>query len=107
MKKKSRFIAVCAMFSALSVAVLYIASFFPTGRLGMVAAAALFGIAAVIEATVKGGCAVYVVTALLGFLVVPEKSAPLLYALFFGYYPIIKSVAENRKSWTGPESPMW
>ena len=98
MKKKSRFIAVCAMLAALSVAVLYIASVSPTGRLGIVAASSLLGIAAVIEATVKGGCAVYVVTALLGFLIVPEKSAPLLYTLFFGYYPIIKSIAENRKS---------
>ena len=91
MKKKSRFIAVCAMLAALSVAILYIASVSPTGRLGIVAASSLLGIAAVIEATVKGGCAVYVVTALLGFLIVPEKSAPLL-------YPIIKSIAENRQS---------
>jgi len=97
MKKKSRYIAVCSLLAAISLAVLYIASIAPTGRLGIVALASLFGISAVIETNLKGCLAVYIVTAVLGFLVLPDKSALLLYVLFFGYYPILKSLAERQK----------
>ena len=38
---------------------------------------------------------VYVVSALLGFLILPDKAPLAFYGLFFGYYPIVKSVAEK------------
>ena len=98
MKKSTKKISVCALLCALSVAVLYIASVMPTGQLGITAIASLLGISAVIETDIKGGIAVFAATSVLGFLVIPEKSALLLYVLFFGYYPILKSIAEKQKS---------
>jgi len=43
------------------------------------------------------GLYIYVVCSALGMLLLPDKSAPLLYAMFFGYYPIVKSLIERIK----------
>lgn len=88
-------IAFLAVFSAFSTAFLYLASLFPTGQLGFLGVASLFGIAGVVEFGLPGGLAVYAVTALLGLLIVPSKTLVGLYALFFGPYPVVKALAER------------
>lgn len=100
MRKKSRFISLCAVLCAFSVVMLYIASFIPSGQIGFVALASLFGIAAVIETGIKGGIGVFFATSILALLIIPSKTAVLFYALFFGNYPIIKSLAEQAKNRT-------
>lgn len=87
--------------AALTVVFLYLASVFPTGQLGFVAVASLFTIAVVIEAGIKHAALVYISCAVLAFLLIPLKGAALLYTLFFGYYPIVKSFAERLKK------PLW
>ena len=83
--------------AALTVAFLYLASVFPTGQLGIIAVASLFTIAAVIEAGIKHAVLLFAVCAILAFLLIPLKGVALLYTLFFGYYPIVKSFAERMK----------
>ena len=95
MGKKTRSITLSAMLSALAVVTLFIASVWPTGLYGLVAFSSLFVAAAVIEMGVVQGICVYITASLLGILLLPNKSAPLLFALFFGYYPIIKSIIER------------
>ncbi len=87
-----------AVFSAFSVIFLYLAAIFPTGQLGFLGISSLFGVAAVCEYGVTGGILVFVVTALVGFIVIPDKTGPILYAVFFGYYPILKYAAEKLRS---------
>jgi len=96
--KKTRALAISAAMSALSVVVLYLASVMPTGQLGLVAAASIFGIAVVIEAGVRAGILSYICVSILGALIVPNKAAVILYAVFFGYYPVIKALGEKAKS---------
>jgi len=91
-------IALTAIFTAFSVVLLYLAAVLPTGRMGLCAAASLFGVAAVIEAGAAAGAAVYAGALLLGFLLLPEKSALLLYGCFFGYYPVMKLFAERLRN---------
>lgn len=97
-KALTRKIAFTAVFTAFSTAFLYIASVFPTGQLGFLGVASLFGIAAVLEYGLWGGAAVFLGTSLIGLLIVPSKSLVALYAVFFGYYPILKSLTEKLKS---------
>lgn len=97
-KSRTRKITLAAVFSAFSVMFLYLASVFPTGQLGFLGISSLFGAVAVCEYGVPGGVLVFVVTALIGFMIVPDKTGPTLYAVFFGYYPILKSVAEKLRS---------
>jgi len=98
MNKKTRAMTLSALFAALSVVLLYIASIWPTGQAGLVAVAALFVAAAVIENGVGSGISVFVVSSVLGMLVVPNRAAPILYIVFFGYYPVLKSLIEHIKS---------
>ncbi|MCL2228108.1 MAG: hypothetical protein FWB97_10900 [Oscillospiraceae bacterium] len=97
MSKKTRKMTLSALFAALTVILLYIASVWPTGRFGLVAAASLFAAAAVVEAGLGSGFAVFAVSAAIGMLIVPNRAAPLLYIFFFGYYPMVKSLIERVK----------
>jgi hypothetical protein len=95
MNKRTRKLTLTALMSALTIVFLYIAAVFPTGQLGFVAVASLFGIAAVIEGGLISGLLVFVISALLGFLIIPTKTVLLSYVLFFGYYPVLKSLIER------------
>jgi len=97
LNKKTRRLTLSALFAALTLISLYVASVWPTGLLGLVAFASLFGAATVIEAGILPGLYVYIVSSMLGMLLLPNKSAPLLYIFFFGYYPVIKSLIERVK----------
>ena len=95
MSKKTRKLTLSALFAALSVASLYIASVWPTGQYGIVAFASLFVAAAVIDIGPAYGFYVFIVSSALGMLILPNKAAPLLFILFFGYYPVVKSIVEK------------
>ncbi|MCL2365676.1 MAG: hypothetical protein FWC75_01345 [Oscillospiraceae bacterium] len=95
MNKKTKKITLSALFVALTVVSLYFASILPTGQAGLVAAASLFVAAAVIESGIGSGLSVFVVSALIGMLILPNRAAPLLFIAFFGYYPIVKSLVER------------
>ena len=96
MGKRTRTITLSALFSAIAVLILYFASIWPTGQLGLVAAASLLTAAAVIETGLLSGAYVYIVSSVLGMLLVPNRVAALLFVLFFGFYPILKSLIERR-----------
>lgn len=98
MRSKTRKITISAVLAALSVTFLYISSLLPSGQIGFAALASVCGIAAVIEAGIGAGAAVYVVSSVIGFLIVPNKNVVIIYAVFFGYYPVVKSLAEKLKN---------
>ena len=84
-----------ALLSALSLALLSLSALVPGGRLGMVALSGLVPAAAVISGGIRGGLMCYAAAGILGLLVVPDKGCALLYLLFFGLYPAIKSLCER------------
>ncbi len=87
-----------ALMSAFSLICLYTAAVMPTGQLGFVGATAVFGAAAVVETGAAGGAAVFAVTAALGFFLLPDKSPLFIYLFIFGYYPVVKVLAERLKN---------
>ncbi len=89
-------LALCAILSALALAVLYLSCLTPTGRWALVAVAGLFPVAAVISLNWGGGAAVWAVAGLLGLLLLPDKLNALLFALFFGPYGVVKSLLERK-----------
>ena len=88
--------AFCAMMAALAVT-LMLASFFPYLTYSIPAVAALFIMVVVIETDIKWAFITYIASSVLVFLMA-EPEAKLLYILFFGYYPILKSIFERTKS---------
>ena len=98
MSGKTRLITTSALMMSLSVVFLYLSGVFESMQLVFVAASSLFVTAQVIENGLRGGAFVAVGSALLGALIVPDKTSVILYVLFFGYYPLVKSLAERQKS---------
>lgn len=58
--------------------------------------AALITIFCVIELNKKWALGVYAGAAIISVLIVPNKEAAILYAAFFGYYPILKAIFESK-----------
>lgn len=90
------------MFAALSVALMFAGSLF---YIFAYAIPMLLGILVfMINKTFGKGYAfyVYLAVAVLSMLFVPDKETALMYALFFGYYPIIKPYIEKIKVKTFP-----
>ena len=97
MSKRVRVITSSALLISLTMVFLYLSTVLPNVQLGLVAAASLFVAAQVIETNLMGGLYVFIGSCILGFLIVPDKTSLILYSLFFGYYPLVKSLAERPK----------
>ncbi len=89
-------LALGAILSALALGALWLSVLAPTGRWGLVAVAGLFPVAAVISLGWQGGLAVWAAAGLLGLLLLPDKLNGLLFVLFFGLYPVVKSFLERK-----------
>lgn len=88
-------IVLVAVLSALSLVFLYAASTVPAARLGVVAIAGLFPAGAVVSAGLGAGFFCYSVSGLLGLLLIPDKGNALLYLIFLGLWPMLKSLCER------------
>lgn len=87
--------ALGGVLAALSLVLLYISTLLPSGRIGMVAVAGLVPAAGVISGGLAAGFLCYGAAGLLGLLLLPDKGCALLYAIFFGLYPMVKSLIER------------
>ena len=96
--KATRAIAVCGVLCALGVILMALGSLIQVLDLTVAVVASLLVIFAVIELGGRYPYLVYAVTAVLSVLLVPAKTAPMVYLCFAGYYPIIKAVLERRFS---------
>ena len=97
--------ALVGLLTGLSLIFLYLAFLTPAGKMGVVALAGLFPAGAVVSAGLAAGFFCYAVPGILGLLLVPSKSVTLLYLLFFGLWPMLKSLLERIPSraleWVG------
>jgi hypothetical protein len=98
MKKTTRNMAIAAVMTAFTVVFLYIAALLPMEQIGIIALSSLFGIAAVIEGGISADILVFIGSSIIGALIVPNKPMIHFYVLFFGYYPIVKSLAEKLRN---------
>ncbi len=97
-RKSTRYLAISAVLCALGVILLAVGSLLQVLDLSMAALASLLVIFAVIELGGKYPYLIYVVTSVLALLIVPQKTAPLAYVCFGGFYPIIKAKLEGKLS---------
>lgn len=98
MSKKTKTLTLSALLIAITEVFLYSATILPTSRIGVTAIAGLMVAAAVIEEGIMIGAAVFVGSSILAALILPLKSVAILYILFFGVYPLLKSIFERIKS---------
>ena len=91
-------IALCAILAALGVGILVLASLYPPVAPALAAAAGLLGAIAVIHCGIGWSLGVYAVCGGLALLLCPTKSVVVFYLLYFGWYPVVKSLLERIRS---------
>ncbi|MBR1482228.1 MAG: hypothetical protein IJ598_04560 [Ruminococcus sp.] len=89
-------IALCAVVAGLAVAVMLLTALLPVGTYALPVFAGALLIAVVVEYGAKWAFGVYAVAAVLSFFVAADKEAALYFAMFFGYYPVLKSLIERK-----------
>ena len=95
MKQKTKQIALGGILTALSVAILWLGSMLPGYDIPIAAIAGLIPAAAVVRGGIGSGLAVYGASSLLALVLLPQKILALWYLVIFGYYGVVKSLAER------------
>lgn len=81
--------------TALSVVFIFLASISPTGKIALYALASMTILIMIVEFGPFDGLITYIATTVISFLIIPIKLAVFPYAVFFGYYGIIKYYIEK------------
>ena len=95
-KKKTKYLVVSAMLSALGVVIMMLGSVIEVLDLSTAVIASLLCIWAVIEIGGAYPWLIWSVTSVLSFLLLPQKTPVVFYALFAGYYPMLKEKLERK-----------
>lgn len=93
--KSSVKVALGGAVAALGLVLMFLTAIIPFGTFAFPTFAGMLLVVIVIEIGYGFSVAVYTVTAVLSFLLVPDKEAALIYTAFLGFYPIIKSLIER------------
>lgn len=88
-------IAYASMFVALSVVICIVSGLFPTMSLSITALAGIITAVSLILCGFKYSLLVYIATAILALLLVPDKGTAVYYILLFGHYPMTKLLIER------------
>lgn len=94
-RKQTKYLTVSAMLCALGVILLSLGSLVDVLDITMAVLASLFCVYAVIEIGGAYPWLIWLVTSLLSLLLLPTKTPALFYALFAGFYPILKEKLEK------------
>ncbi len=95
-RTQTKHLAVGAMLTALGVILLSLGTVIEVLDLSLSVIASLLCVYAVIELRGPYPWLIYASTALLSLLLLPQKTPALIYALFSGFYPILKAKFEAR-----------
>ena len=90
MRERTKALTLSALCAALSFVILALSMVLPAQRLALLCLSSLGAVACLCSCGGRWALGSYAVTALLSVLLLPEKSMPLAYAIFCGYYPVLK-----------------
>lgn len=96
--KSSKKIALSGMLSALNVLVMFIGSIYQTLDLTTAAAASLTVVFAMVELGTSYAVSIYVVSSILAVMFLPNRSPAIIFAIFAGFYPILKAYLQRIRS---------
>lgn len=96
--RKSMKVALGGIIAALCIVIMFLSGIIPIATYALPALAGLTLIIIVIEIGKGWALSVYAAVSLLSLMIVADKEAALCFALFFGYYPILKAMIEKIKN---------
>ena len=85
-----------AAIAAVSLVLMFLTGMFPLGTFALPCIAGVMITSIVIECGYKWAVAVYVVVAILAFVISSDKEAALYFVMLFGYYPLLKGIFEGK-----------
>ena len=94
--KNTKKLAFSAIIASLAVVFLYIGALFDVLDLSVAALASLCVLWVMVEFGTRWALSVYAVTSMLALLLLPVKLPAVLFAGFFGYYPVAKAFFERK-----------
>jgi len=94
-KKGSPRIALGGVFSALCLVFMSLTGVIPLSSFAMPAVAGAMLMAVVVEAGHKTALLIYIAVSALCLFILPDRQAAIAFALFLGYYPIVKEKIER------------
>ncbi len=98
MRNRTRKLTLAAMLAGVQVVLLLLGSVLPSGRVALAALAGVLGAGIVLECGMSWAALAWVAASLLSLLLLPQKAPAILFAAFFGWYPLVKSLAERLKN---------
>ncbi len=99
--RESSKIAIGGLTTAASLVLMFMTGIIPFSTFMMPAVAGALLTVLVIEIGFNTALIAYGAVSLLSFIIAPDKEAAMIFAVFFGYYPIIKEKLEKIKK------PLW
>lgn len=93
--KSASSVAFGGIISALAVLLMFFTGVFPFATYALPALAGLLLVVIVIDHGMKWAWCVYAAISALAILITPDREAAVMFVLFFGYYPILKSLLER------------
>lgn len=90
--------ALGGMIAALSIITMLLTAVIPYLTYALPAISGVLLVFMVIEINKKWAVCTFVAVSILSFLILPDKEAAMMYAAFFGCYPIVKPVLESKIS---------
>ena len=93
---KIKSLALSGVFAGLTLALMWTGSFLPSMDYALPALAGALTLVLVLELNAAWAVGVYAAATALSLLLLPVKGAALLYAMFFGYYPALKTLLEGK-----------
>ena len=98
MRSRTKALTLSALCAALDFVLLALSLVLPAQRLALLCLSSLGVVASLCSCGRRWALGCYGVTALLSVLLLPDKSMSLAYALFCGYYPVLKLNIESVSS---------
>lgn len=94
--KKTKKLALAALMSALSVAVMYMGSLFEIMDLSTAAIASMCVLLVLVETGMRYAWLTYAVSGVLALILLPVKLAAIMFIGFLGFYPMAKAFFEQK-----------
>ncbi len=95
--KSASSVAFGGIISALAVLMMFFTGIFPFATYALPALSGLLLVVIVIDHGLKWAWCVYAAISVLVILITPDREAAAMFVLFFGYYPILKSILERTR----------
>ena len=94
--KNTKRLALAAVMSALGVAIMYLGCLFEILDLSTAAVASMCVLLVLVETGAKYAWLAYAVTGIISLIILPIKTAGIIFVGFFGFYPMAKAFFEKK-----------